>query len=134
MSIDRQAAAAFVDDYGRTWENWDFSGFVGLFSDDVVYVAHPTQETVAGRSALEAYIRKEAIEQGDVSVRMGEPVIDGERVAGEFWVTAASSEREAGTITGCFVARLAPDGRCDRFREYWFDEEGFASAYEGWGE
>jgi ketosteroid isomerase-like protein len=133
MAIDRESAAAFVEGYGRTWESWDFSGFVDLFSDDVVYVAHPTQETVVGRTALASYIRKEATEQGEVSVRMGDPVIEGDRVAAEFWVTG-TSERGAATITGCLIARLESDGRCASFREYWFDEEGHVSAFEGWGE
>ena len=133
MSIGREDAAAFVEGYGRAWEDWDVSGFVDLFSDEVVYVAHATQETVLGRTALASYLRKEAAEQGEVSVRMGSPVIEGDRVAAEFWVTATSGS-EAATIAGCFVARLAPDGRCSHFREYWFDVEGHTSAYEGWGE
>jgi ketosteroid isomerase-like protein len=126
-------AAAFVQGYGRSWEIWDVSEFVDLFTDEVVYVAHPTQETVVGKEALRGYLRKEATEQGDVRVRMGEPVIDGSRVAAEFWVTA-TSEGRAATITGCLVARLESDGRCASFREYWFDEEGHAGAFEGWGE
>ena len=57
--------------YGRTWEAWDVPGFLDLFSDDVVYVAHPTAETVVGRAALERYVCTEAAEQGDVRVTMG---------------------------------------------------------------
>jgi hypothetical protein len=133
MTIGRESAAAFVDAYGRSWESWDVSGFVDLFIDEVVYVAHATEERVVGRTALESYLRKEAAEQGEVSVRMGDPVIEGDRVAAEFWVTATSGSRAA-TIAGCLVARLAPDGRCAFFREYWFDVDGHISAYEGWGE
>jgi ketosteroid isomerase-like protein len=133
MATGRKRAAAFVDGYGRTWESWDIPGFVDLFSDEVVYVAHATQETVAGRTALTSYVRNEAVEQGRVSVRMGNPVIDGDRVAAEFWVTATSGRGDA-TIAGCFIARLAQDGRCVFFREYWFDVEGRIGAYEGWGE
>jgi SnoaL-like domain len=134
MATGRERAAAFVDGYGRTWERWDVPGLVDLFSDRGVYVAHATEETVVGRTALTSYVRKEAAEQSRVSVRMGNPVIDGERVAAEFWVTATTSGGDDATITGCFIAHLAPDGRCDFCREYWFDTEGHASAYEGWGE
>ena len=122
-----------LNGYGRCWETWDVPGFVDLFSEDVVYVAHATQETVVGRTALAKYLRKEAAEQGDVSVRMGKPVIEGDRVAAEFWVSATSGG-ETATITGCFIARLASDGRCLSFREYWFDEAGHTDAFEGWGE
>ena len=131
--LSRESAAAFVEGYGRTWESWDFSGFVDLFSDEVVYVAHATEEAVVGRQALATYIRKEADEQGEASVRMGTPVIDGDRVAAEFWVTR-TNDGENWTTVGGFIARLAPDGRCSFFREYWFDVEGHTGPYEGWGE
>jgi ketosteroid isomerase-like protein len=131
-SIGRERAASFVEGYGRAWESWDVPGFVDLFSDEVVYVAHATEETVVGKTALAGYLRKEAAEQGDVIVRMGDPVIDGDRVAAEFWVSATSGTGAA-TIVGCLVARLAEDGRCAFFREYWFDVEGQRGPYEGWG-
>jgi SnoaL-like domain len=130
--LDRDHALAFVDGYGRTWQGWDLSGFVDLFSEEVVYVAHAMHETVVGKPALASYIQKEAAEQGQVSVRMGKPVIAGDRVAAEFWVTATSGS-ETATFAGCFIARLASDGLCVNFREYWFDVPGHADAYEGWG-
>jgi hypothetical protein len=132
-NVSREKAVAFVEAYGRTWESWDFTGFVDLFSDDVVYVAHATQEAVVGRAALAGYIRKEAADQGQASVRMGSPLIDSDHVAAEFWVTR-TNEGENWTTAGCFIARLGPDGRCTVFREYWFDVEGHIGAYDGWGE
>ena len=131
MAVDREAAAAFAEAYGRTWERCDEAGWVDLFSDDVVYVVHPTHETVAGKEALGPYFQKEAAEQGAVKVRMSTPVVEGDHVAAEFWVT---STVEDATLTGCFIAQLAPDGRCSRFREYWFEIDEHASPYEGWGE
>jgi ketosteroid isomerase-like protein len=132
-SVSRENAVAFVDAYGRTWESGDVPGFVDLFSEEVVYVAHATEETVVGRAALASYLRKEDAEQGEVRVRMGNPVIDGNHLAAEFWVTATNAGREA-TIVGGFVAQLGRDGRCSSFREYWFDVEGHKGPYQGWGE
>jgi hypothetical protein len=85
----RTDAAGFVESYGKSWESWDGEGFVELFSDDVSYVVHPTEEIVVGKDALRGYLEKEEAAQGAVSVQMGRPVIDGERVAAEFWVTAS---------------------------------------------
>ena len=134
MSLDRERATAFVDGYGQTWESWDIAGFVELFSDEVVYVDHPTEETVVGREALRRYLRKEQAEQGTVSVRMGKPIIEGNQVVAEFWATGTNRDTVS-TLAGCFIAQLDPaDGRCTHFREYWFDIEGHASAYSGWGE
>jgi hypothetical protein len=131
--MDRARAVAFVEAYGRTWESWDIGRFVELFADGVLYVAHP-DETVVGSEALAEYVRKEQAAQGEVRVRMGTPIVDGDRVVAEFWVTAANQGQEA-SIAGCLLARLDPaDGRCTRFREYWFDLDGKRSPFEGWGE
>ena len=131
--MDRARAVAFVEAYGRTWESWDVERFVKLFADGVRYVAHP-DETVVGSEALAEYVRKEQAAQGDVQVRMGRPVVEGDRVVAEFWVTAANQGHEA-SIAGCLLARLDPvDGRCTSFREYWFDLDGKRSPFEGWGD
>jgi len=130
-----QTAAAFVAGYGHTWETWDSDGFVALFSDDVVYVEHPTDETVVGRTEMERYIRKEQAEQGAASVRMGKRIVEGNQVVAEFWATMSNRAGEAeGTLMGCFIAQLDPtDGRCTHFRQYWFEVEGHASPFRGWG-
>ena len=130
--MNREQAVAFVEGYGQTWQAWNSKGFADLFTDDVVYVAHPIDETVVGRTALLAYVEKEAAVQGEVVVQMGSPVIEGNRVAAEFWVTC--SDAPGATITGCFIARLDTDGRCSQFREYWFDTDGSAPSYDGWGD
>jgi ketosteroid isomerase-like protein len=134
MSTDRQSPAEFVEGYGRTWESWDTEGNLDLFSDDVVYVVHATEETVVGREALRHYIAKEEAAMGRVRVRMGEPVAAEDRVAAEFWVTLTTEADEEGTIAGCLIAELDPvDGLCTHFREYWFEVEGHVQAYPGWG-
>jgi uncharacterized protein (TIGR02246 family) len=132
LSLNRESAIAFVERYGQTWESWDIEGFVDLFSDDIVYVAHP-QETVEGRDALRRYLRKEEAEQGSVSARMGDAIVEGDHVVVEFWVTATNQGEEA-SIAGCLIALLdESDGRCTHFREYWFDIEGHTSPFDGWG-
>ncbi|MHB8241356.1 MAG: nuclear transport factor 2 family protein [Solirubrobacteraceae bacterium] len=134
MSLSRESAAAFVASYGRAWERWDVAGFTSLFSDDVVYVAHPTDETVIGSQALAVYVRKEQEEQGSVRVLMGTPIVDGDQLVAEFWVTATTSTDQKLTIPGCIIARIDPrDGRCGHFREYWFDVEGHTDPFPGWG-
>jgi hypothetical protein len=131
--MDRAKAVAFVEAYGRTWESWDVERFVELFAERVLYVAHP-DEIVIGTEALAAYVRKEQAAQGEVQVRMGKPIVEGDRVVAEFWVTAANQGQDA-SIAGCLLARLDPaDGRCTRFREYWFDLDGKRNPFEGWGE
>jgi hypothetical protein len=129
VSIERERAAEWVRSYGATWEQWDIEAFVDLFSEDVLYIEHPTLETVVGREALDTYVRKEERDQGPARLQMGSPVIDGDRVAGEFWATLKDA-----AIAGGFFARLRDDGRCTVFREYWFELEGAMQPFPGWGD
>ncbi len=136
MDLEQERASAFVDGYGRTWESWDLEGFVDLFTDEVVYVEHPVDETVVGRKAMERYIRREQAEAVTASVRMGRPIVEGNKVVAEFWTAMSNREGETeGTLTGCFIAQLDPtDGRCTHFRQYWFELDGHPSPFTGWGE
>jgi hypothetical protein len=122
-----ERAERFVRRYGEAWQAWDLNGFVELFVEGVTYVVHP-DEIVEGRAALRRYFEKEAAAQGNVAVRMGMPLIDGNRVMTEFWVTADDA-----SIAGCLIAHLDEAGACTRFREYWFDLEGSRSPFDGWG-
>ena len=71
---------------------------------------------------------------GTISVRMGKPIVDGDHVAAEFWVTATNRDGEE-TTAGCLIAQLdRTAGLCTRFREYWFDIEGHVSPYASWGD
>jgi hypothetical protein len=87
---------------------------------------------VVGSEDLRRYLEKEQAEQGEVLVRMGEPLVDGDQVMAEFWVTATAGGEEA-SIAGCLIARLDDSGRCTQFREYWFDLEGHRPPFNGWG-
>ena len=134
MSLDRERVTAFIDSYRQAWESWDVEGFAELFSDEAVYVDHPIEKIAVGREAVADFLRNEESEQGVASVRMGRPIIDGNHVAVEYWVTKTNRDGEA-TLTGCLMAQLDPtDGLCTHIREYWFDLEGHHSAYAGWGE
>jgi SnoaL-like domain len=102
--MDREKAIAFVEGYGRTWQAWDYEGFADLFTEDAIYVEHPTDETVVGRGQLLDYIRREHAAEGVASVSMGIPVVEGEHVIGEFWTTM-SKPGEIATLIGCFIAK-----------------------------
>jgi hypothetical protein len=121
-------AQQFVTRYGETWETWDTEGFLELFSEAVNYAAHP-DEIVEGKDALGRYFQKERDAQGEVRVQMGRPLVEGDRVMAEFWVTAG----EDASIAGCLIVNLDPRGVCTVFREYWFDLEGRREPFERWG-
>jgi hypothetical protein len=66
-------------------------------------------------------------------VRMGEPVVDGNVVAVEWWTTMDDPDDGEITLPGCLLLQFAPDGRCFDLREYWNVEEGRLRPHDGWG-
>ncbi|MFT3865184.1 MAG: nuclear transport factor 2 family protein [Solirubrobacterales bacterium] len=133
MSIDREQALDFLERYRTCWEAWDLEGFLGLFTEDAVYFEHPVDETLVGREELGRYFRREQREGGEATVRMGRPMVEGDQLVAEFWVTMIRGEQDA-TLSGCFFARLDPArGGCTFYRQYWHEFAGRIEPFDNWG-
>jgi hypothetical protein len=70
--------------------------------------------------------------QSDVRVLMGEPFVDGDRVAAEFWTTMRVAGDEV-TLPGCLLLDMGPSGLCRALREYWHFQPGTFEPPTGWG-
>ena len=64
---------------------------------------------------------------------MGEPVVDGNVVAVEWWTTMDDADDGVITLPGCLLLQFAPDGRFFDLREYWNAEDGRVQPHDGWG-
>jgi hypothetical protein len=118
--------------YRRAWEDADVEAAVVLFTESAVYRSHPFREPHVGHDAIRAYWAGATGAQSAVDVRIGEPIVAGERVAVEWWATMRD-EGETVTLPGCLVLRFAPDGRCEELRETWTLARGRHEPPPGWG-
>jgi ketosteroid isomerase-like protein len=125
-------ARAWIERYRRCWEEGDVEGFVGLFTEDAPYHSHPFREPHVGHDAIRAYGAGNS-GQENVEVRVGEPVVEGNRAAVEWWATLRDPDDGEVTLPGCLVLRFADDGRCEELREYWHLEPGLREPRPGWG-
>ena len=82
---------------------------------------------------IRGYWQRAAGSQTGVEVRMGEPLVDGNVVAVEWWTTMDDGDEGTVTLPGCLLVQFAPDGRCFDLREYWHLQEGRTAPHEGWG-
>jgi SnoaL-like domain len=71
--------------------------------------------------------------QSGPRVVMGRPVVEGDRVAVEWWATYRNAEGEEITLPGILMLRFEDDGRCAELREAWNWETGRREPYPGWG-
>ena len=127
--MDRTDAQAWLDRYVAAWLSYDADDIASLFTEDVLYRYHPSDDPIVGREAVVASWLGEANSDG-ASTRDApgtyaaqyEPVaVDGEVVV----ATGTSSYRERldGPIVrvyhNCFVMRFDAEGRCQEFTEYY---------------
>jgi hypothetical protein len=125
--------ADWIEGYGRAWEDDDADLLVTLFTEDASYRSSPFREPNVGHDAIRAYWARGAGKQQNVEVRMGEPLVDGNLVAVEWWTTMDDEDGMTVTLPGCLLLQFAPDGRCFDLHEYWNLHDGRVEPHEGWG-
>ena len=114
------AARAWVQGWTAGWENADAERIGSLYAEDAVFRSHPFREPE--RSARDYALRAFADEEL-VECRFGEPIVDGDRAAVEYWaVLSADGDEE--TLAGIAVLRFGEDGRVVEQRDYWSMEPG----------
>jgi uncharacterized protein (TIGR02246 family) len=124
---------AWLERYRRAWEEGDADAAAALFTDDAVYRSSPFREPHVGPDGIREYWRSATGTQTGTRVQIGRPVVEGDRVAVEWWATYTDAEEGEGTLPGILMLRFAPDGRCAELRETWIWEAGIRDPHPGWG-
>jgi len=130
--MDRQQVDAWLDGYRRAWEQADTPAVLGLFTTDAGYRSHPLRPAHTGHNGIGAYWDRATADQRDVRVRLGDPIVDGDRVAVEWW-TLMRAGGSPTTLVGCLLLTFAGDGRCRELRECWNVAEGLVDRPADWG-
>ena len=119
--MDGEAAArAWVEGWTAGWENADADRIGALYAEDAVFRSHPFREPErsARDYALQAFADEELVE-----CRFGEPIVDRDRAAVEYWaVLSADGDEE--TLAGIALVRFGEGGRVVEQRDYWSMEPG----------
>lgn len=122
----------WIEEYRRAWEAADADRAAALFTEKGLYRSNIYDDPHTGHEGVHAYWTGVTSTQSEVSVRMGRPFVDGDRVAVEFWTNMAV-EGNPVTVAGCLLLDFAPDGRCRRLREYWNFSEDSLDPPDVWG-
>jgi len=139
----------WIESYGEAWRSRDAEAAAVLFTEDSIYRSHPFRMPYYGQDGVRAYWTKATADQRGLDLRFGTPVVDGDRVAIEWWAVMRVMKRSGvaggpvtgqgtpgetlGTLPGCLFLIFAPDGRCRELREYWHWKDEEVRPPEGWG-
>lgn len=130
--LSTDLANEWADAYRKAWETADPEAAAALFTDDATYRSEIFEEPHRDRSGVFEYWTGVTSAQSEVTVRMGRPFVDGQRVAVEFW-TNMVVEGSPVTLAGCLLLTLDDSGLCSDLREYWHFTDGDHRPPEGWG-
>jgi ketosteroid isomerase-like protein len=127
--MERAAAQAWLDRYVAAWLSYDPDDVAALFSEDVAYRFHPSDEPVVGRDRVVASWLGELPDVG-ASTRDAPGTYDADyspvAVDGDIVVATGTSRYRddpdgpvVRTYDNCFVMRFDDGGRCREFTEYY---------------
>ena len=129
----------WLESYGEAWRSRDAESASALFTEDSIYRSHPFRIPYHGQDGVRAYWTKATADQRGLDLQFGVPVVEGNRVAVEWWAVMRVVEKDGaggetvGTLPGCLFLIFAPDGRCRELREYWHWKDEEVKPPEGWG-
>jgi predicted SnoaL-like aldol condensation-catalyzing enzyme len=130
--MERELVDHWIEGDRQAWEQADTPAAVALFTGDASYRSHPLRPAHAGHDGIAAYWSEVTAEQRDPRVRFGDPIVDGDRVAVEWWTTLLEEDQPASLI-GISLLTFTPDGLVASGRDYWFQEPGAHPPFLGWG-
>jgi hypothetical protein len=127
--MDHETAQDWLHRYADAWKSYQPDDISSLFSEDVVYRYHPSDEPTVGRDAVVASWLGEGTTAGastrdapgTYDAQYSPVAVDGDTVV----ATGTSRYREVPggpvvrTYDNCFVMRFDGEGRCREFTEYY---------------
>jgi hypothetical protein len=123
-----EAARAWVDAWDRAWRAKDETQLAPVYADDAAHRSRPDREPQHPLDYARSAFAEEA---DDLELWWGEPLVDGNRAAVEWWA-ALTDNGELVTLAGTSWLTLADDGRVVEQRDYWTSTPGRAAPWSGW--
>ena len=126
------AADAWLERFRAAWEHGDAGDWIeDAFTHDAVLRHHPLRAPAEGHAEIRAHLRRSAAILGDAEIRIGRPVVDGDRVSAEWWAQTTDGTHDV-TMVGSLFVRFAADGRVRELRRYGEMQPGAHEPHAGW--
>jgi len=123
------AARAWSDAWTQAWRTLDAELLRPVYTDETVHRSHPFR---APGNPLDYARWALAEEEGEPEVWMGDPIIDGDRAAIEWWAVVIENGKQV-SLAGTSLLRFDADGHVIEQSDYWGTTEGRAEPWSGWG-
>ncbi len=115
LSLTKQDFEKWVDGYVKAWKSNNVQEIGKLFTEDAVYSTGPFDDPWLGWQAIVAGWVAIGDQPSDWSFEYEVAAVDGDLGV----MHGTTVYMSAGTFSNIWLIRLAPDGKCKDFRE-WF--------------
>ena len=130
--MDGNSAQVWLNRLGQAWRDRNPQAAGELFAEHAVYRSDPFRPALVGRSAIVDYWAQATGSQSGIAVTFGSPLVQGNRVAVEWWSTMNEDGHPTTDAGGLFL--LFENGLCTELREYWNLTEQAVAVPAGWGQ
>ena len=114
------AARAWVDAWERAWPAGDASMLAGVYTPKTLFFSHPFRDVQAPHDYAAWAFR----DQASAECRFGEPVVEGDRAAVDWWAVIVDRDGGEETVAGTSLLRFDETGRTVEQRDVWASEPG----------
>ena len=114
-----EAALRWIDGWLRGWRALDLQPIVALYADDCFFLSQPFRDPQTPGE----YVEWAFAEEDRAEPWFGEPLVDGDRVAVEWWAFVREDGRDI-TLAGTSLLRFREDGQCVEQRDAWAAADG----------
>lgn len=121
-------ARRWRDAWVEAWPRRDVDAIAALYRADAAYRSHPLRAPDTPR----AYLARVLADEDAIECRFGEPLVNGDRAAVEWWASWIEDGEEI-TLAGATVLRFGDDGLVAEHVDYWVDGRGRQAPFPGWG-
>jgi SnoaL-like domain len=106
--------------WASAWPVADVEAIAALYAPGALFHSHPFRD----RQDVREYVVLVFGDQSAAECRFGEPLVDGDRAAVEWWGAITSVSGNVETVAGVSLLRFDEDGRVVEQRDAWADAEG----------
>lgn len=128
----QQAATRWARVWRDAWEARDTEAIVELYAPDALFSTESFRAPYRGREGVRTYVQQAFDEEKGPRVWVGQPVVDSDRAAIEWWAAVEENGVEV-TLAGISMLRFDADGLVIDQRDAWNQAAGLREPPDGWG-
>jgi hypothetical protein len=128
----RDAARRWVETWRENWPANKPEPIAALYAEGGTYGTAPFREPYVGPAGAMSYLVPVLEAQKEVRAWFGEPIVDGDRAAVQWWATALEPDGRL-TYAGVSILRFNSDGLVVDEWDAWNVDESEREPTPGWG-